>query len=326
MKTTHEVVAQVSQEITETRQAFEAGRIYRNLSIRLERLFNSVPTAPTVTTMALPDDDTAAIAKLDDISATIKESETPKLSDEDLDYLLAHLAATNPKVRDRGAYFIFNDLLHVEAFTEKQMHYIKNTLLSEDFMFYHILEPKNDGIFKRSFSVLTLSALLYVNRTIYHTFSDEEIIAAEDRLATYIVLEKDGRGYVDGKGWAHVYTHLTNNLNEIMSSNLKRGSKLFFLTTVLLGYRRIEDPLVFGEDTRLAMAFSYITGKDSFYADYFLTLLKEWQADILLVRPEESQVFWNRWYNRNRLLQALVLRGDFPENILEYLREIMITY
>ncbi|EPC74477.1 hypothetical protein Lpp126_11083, partial [Lacticaseibacillus paracasei subsp. paracasei Lpp126] len=33
--------------------------------------------------------------------------------------------------------------------------------------------------------------------------------------------------------------------------------------------------------------------------------------------------FWVRWYNRNRLLQALALRADLPQPIADYIQQIV---
>ncbi len=326
MDTEHQVVLKTSKKIHQLRLQFEAGNIFHNLSLKVGQVFDEVPYLETATIMDLPVDDKAALAKIQAISLTVKEAGEPVILDADLDFLLSHLAAPNPQVRDKGVYFLFNDLLHAQAFTEKQFHYIKNTLLSEDFLFYHILEPKGDGIFKRSFSVLILSALLYADRAMYHTFSEEDLVDIIDRITTYVVLERDGRGFIGQKGWGHVYTHIGNIFDELMASDLNRANKLFLLTTILQGYRRMNDALVFGEDNRLAAVFSYLANKDTFFAEYFLTLLKDWQAEVLMIRPAESETFWNRWYNRSRLLQAMIIRSDFPENIQDYLNEIMTTY
>lgn len=326
MKRTHEVVTKVIQEMQYLRQQFENGEVYHNLSLKMNQIPEQVVYFKTRKPLAALEDSDFVVEKITTMAEQLKNGAVPKISDADLDYLLENLASTDLKVRDKGIYFLFNDLLHVEALTDTQMRRVKDQLLAEDFLFYHILEPQNDGVFKRSFSVLILSALLYADRTIYHIFTTDELIDLEDRLTAYIILERDGRGYVDQKGWAHVYTHVANAFDEIMFSDLNRANKLFFLTALLLGYRRMSDPLIFGEDHRLAMAFSYITNKDDFYADYFVHLLKDWQAEIMLARPAETQQFWNHWYNRSRLMQAMLVRGDFPSQVLEYLREIMINY
>ncbi|MCD2256463.1 DUF2785 domain-containing protein [Agrilactobacillus fermenti] len=326
MNADHEVIQKVSRDLKQSRLQFESGKIFKNLSGRIGHIFDGVVYRNKVTRMDLPEDDEAALARIQAVAVTAKQAGEPVLLDEDLDYLLDHLAALNPQVRDKGVYFLFNDLLHMQAFSDKQLHYVKDTLLSDDFLFYHILEPQNDGVFKRSFSVLILSALLYADRSTYHTFSDAELVAIIDRVTAYIVLEADGRGYIGTKGWGHAYTHVGNVFDEIMASDLNRANKLFFLTVFLQGYRHMSVPLVFGEDHRLAMTFSYLANRDNFFAEYFLTLLKDWQASILLVRPQENEAFWNRWYNRNRLLQALIVRNDFPDAIMDYLNEIVTMY
>ncbi|HAY53947.1 MAG TPA: hypothetical protein DCY46_08235, partial [Lactobacillus sp.] len=51
-------------------------------------------------------------------------------------------------------------------------------------------------------------------------------------------------------------------------------------------------------------------------------LLKQWQGRLMTMRPQENVAFWNRWYNRNRLLEAMILRNDYPDSIMKFLGDI----
>ncbi len=88
---------------------------------------------------------------------------------------------------------------------------------------------------------------------------------------------------------------------------LPRAEKVLLMAAVVEAWRRVETPLVFGEDHRMALYLSSLTNVNKFYSETLLMCLKNWQHALVNVRPQESYSFWVRWYNRNRLLQALAL-------------------
>jgi len=249
------------------------------------------------------------------------------ISDAEIDFLLAHLAATDPLVRDKGVYFLFNDILQARLLSAAQIKRIFHRLLDPNMLYGHILETKSNAIFLRSFSVMILSGILYVDRMHYHTLQTADLEEVSLKISAYMAMETDGRGYIGTRGWAHAYSHVGNVLDELTeSTSLNRANKLFYLTVLLARYQRLESPLIFGEDHRLALAIANLVNKNKFYADYFLLLLQAWQRELMIMRPQENEGFWNCWYNRNRLLQALIIRGDLPQKIQDFLMQIVDVF
>ena len=66
--------------------------------------------------------------------------------------------------------------------------------------------------------------------------------------------------------------------------------------------------------------------KHQFYADSLVMCLTAWQTRLHDVRPQENINFWNAWYNRSRLLEALLMRGDLPKVVVDYLQKIIDLY
>ena len=93
---------------------------------------------------------------------------------------------------------IQNDLL-----SEEQLRWLTDYLVSDEQLFAHILEPQNDAIYRRSFSVLVLSLLLFSNRIKTPFMSETQLNHVIDQVALYAALERDGRGFIDENGWAH---------------------------------------------------------------------------------------------------------------------------
>lgn len=314
------------KKIRDLRKQLHQGKVFRSLPNDLHQIMAAVKVEPA-TPVALPDDDAAAIAKITAIEARLKAEKPKQVSDSELRYLITHLAATAPEVRDKGVFFLLSDLFQADAFTEKQVAWLFTTLQRKDILFAHITEPQNDAVFLRSFAVMLLSGLVYADLNRYHLLTSRQFENLLVNLCAYVALEKDGRGYVADKGWAHAYTHIGNLADELSQvPSLMRGDKLLLMATVVEGWQRIEDPLVFGEDQRVASYLVNIATKNQFYADALVMCLTAWQQRLRNLKPQESLSFWTRWYNRSRLLEALLMRADLPKVVVDYLQKIIDAY
>lgn len=323
----------MSEELTRTFQTMRklrdqllAGQIFRTVPDAIDDVMaNIVPEAATP--VVIPDDDIKALGRIRTIEARVKHTKTPAVSDDEVAFLIDHLASLSPAVRDKGVFFLINDLLQMQAFSGTQIAWMVARLQEPDMMFAHILEPQNDAIFRRSFTVMILAGLIFSDTNHYHVLSAADYSQITLSLSVYIVLERDGRGFVDPYGWAHAYTHIGNVLDELTSvPSLARGQKLFLMLAVLAGWQQMVDPLIYGEDQRIALYLTNLTAKHQFYAESLVMGLTHWQQRLLKMRPQQSARFWNRWYNRNRLLGALVMRADLPKVVADYLQKIIDLY
>src|SRR4051812_19882784 len=69
-------------------------------------------------------------------------------------------------------------------------------------------EDGTDSVFRRSFSALVLAVCLERTTTLgAGGVSHETVLRWGDRLAGWLVRERDLRGFVPGKGWAHAVAH-----------------------------------------------------------------------------------------------------------------------
>ena len=317
-------VQSVIQQLTEIRTALMNGEIYQSVPEKVLAVMDGVQYKTRRTHIAIPDDADAALARIAAIDQQIKtDGKAAQISDEALDDLLRHMASPDARVRDKGVFYLFNRLLRQTVLTKEQLLWVKDRLLSDDYLFAHIFEPENDGVFLRSFSAMFLAGVLYANRTFYHVLTEAELVAIEMRIMAYTVIELDSRGYVENKGWAHAMTHIINVWSELNeTTELQRADKLLMLVVVMQAYRFSDNALAYGEDSHLTNVIINLMKKNRLYIDYFLIVLQEWQQAMLTIAPEENVAFWNRWYNRNRFLQSLLVQPELPEKIADYLRKI----
>lgn len=320
MKETQAVIA----ELTAIRAALRKGQLYESVPAKILAVMDRVPYKNRRTHVKVPNDDEAILALISTLNQRITtDGAQMKISDAELDTLLQHIVSPNTQIRDKGIFNLFNRLLRKHLLTPDQVIWVKDRLISDDYLFAHILEPENDAIFLRSFSVMFLAGILYANRTHYHLLTEAELIAIELKLMAYAVIELDSRGYVADKGWAHALTHIINvwaELNE--TPELQRADKMLLLAVVMQAYRFSDNALAYGEDSHLANVLIQLMAKHAIYVEYCLLLLQDWQKSLLTIVPEDSIAFWNRWYNRNRFLQSLLLQPDLPPAIAEYLKKI----
>jgi len=315
-----DLLSDMTKTVAALRTQVLQGDVFGTLPKKVGQLIEQVPVQ-SKQPVIVPSDDVTAIGRIKEIERRVKHSPHPAVTDEELDFLVQQLASTKPAVRDKGAFFLLSDLFQLKALTDDQSRWLFNRLQAPDTMFSHIFEPQNDAIFLRSFSVMILSSLIYGLDDTVLQVADYENLALN--LAVYMILEKDGRGYVDQAGWAHTYTHIGNLLDELIAvQDLKRAHKFFLQVVLIEAWRRMRTPLVYGEAERMASFLTHYAVMNQFYGRSLMMSLQNWQQSLLQLRPQESLGFWNQWYNRSRLLEALLLQPDLPDPIHDFIEDI----
>ncbi|MEY2439932.1 MAG: hypothetical protein QOI34_1317 [Verrucomicrobiota bacterium] len=146
-------------------------------------------------------------------------------------------------------------------------------------MLFHIGESDTDTIFRRSFSALYMSLLAAEDLTkpfLPQAGFDETLATALRCYAN----EKDLRGYVPGKGWAHATAHVADLIkflarNDKLSPDLQKR----IVAGVAQRSRTAGQVFVWGEDARMAAALLSLTNRKDFdpvgFGDWFKTLIPE---------------------------------------------------
>lgn len=116
-------------------------------------------------------------------------------------------------------------------------------------------EQGTDTVFRRSFSALVLSeCVARDNRR--PLLPGGKILEWGDRLATWLLRERDLRGYVSGKGWAHAVAHGADALAILAASPHLATPELTVLLDVVADRVLLPVDRLFtaGEPDRLAFA------------------------------------------------------------------------
>lgn len=126
-----------------------------------------------------------------------------------------NLGSLDSEFRDDLIYTTFYHWIIEDRFTVEQLKCLLNICLDKTHLFYKLQDEDEDAIFTRTFSVLIVALVLYKHREI-GILSEKELYEVKDKLMQYMLTERDVRGYVDIKGWAHSAAHTADALDELV--------------------------------------------------------------------------------------------------------------
>ena len=214
--------------------------------------------------------------------------------------LLPNLGSTDEELRDELSYMILaSGIIDKHKLTQQQSQELLFNVLDQDHLFYHIGEAGTDTVFMRSFSTLIVAALLYTDNGDSLLPSDV-VHRAKDALLRYARAEKDWRGYVDGKGWAHAMAHLADALDECAQHASMSADDRQDILKTLSWLVKLPDPLYYEEDMRLAnVAYRIIVAKQ-----VNENFLDEWLASCYVERGSDV-ASWMSASNSKNFLRSL---------------------
>src|SRR6266702_7175370 len=129
--------------------------------------------------------------------------------------LLPNLGSPDSELRDDLTYMIIANMLDQQQLKAAQVETLLLEILGPNYLFYRIGETRTNAVFMRSFSNLIIAAALYVDARAAKSLLTPGLVQnIKVALLRYGHEERDWRGYVEGKGWAHALAHLADALDE----------------------------------------------------------------------------------------------------------------
>ena len=182
---------------------------------------------------------------------------------------IADLAAeTDPMLRDNCGYEILADWIYRKnLLTGEQLEGLCRKLLPA--MTFRIGESEGDAVFQRSFSVLYMS-LLAAQDLRKPFLSPAAFKETLDNALRCYAEEKDLRGYVPKKGWAHATAHVADLLKFLARNpQLSTEDQKRIVAAVWQRCRTAPSVFVWGEDARMAAALLSIVDRKDFNESVF---------------------------------------------------------
>lgn len=191
-------------------------------------------------------------------------------SDRPLDDLTAELTtmlgSTRPEVRDGTAYPALATWIDNGVYDDLLVGLGDGMVAG---LSVGLGESGTDTVFRRSFSALIVAECLERDNS-QHLLPGGKVMEWGDRLATWFLTERDTRGHVPGKGWAHAIAHGADALGALGESPHLAGAEHTVLLDILaerLVQQPADEPLASGEPDRIAAAAMVILRRNTLGVD-----------------------------------------------------------
>jgi len=231
-------------------------------------------------------------------------------SDELIKILFGYIGSTDPELRDDIAYIVYANWLKREMLTKDEVGGHVDELLAN--LDKGIGETESDSVFLRTFSVLLLAEIVH-NDNKKPLLEKDQIKSILTKGLRYLDAEKDPRGHIPVKGWAHALAH-TADLMLVLGKNHHIGKDDLEKMLQSIAKKLIHSGnwvYIHGEDDRLANAVTMILQRNLITTEF----LKSWFKSF--TEPEKS---WSAAYMDEGQTKAFHNVRNFLRSLSEAVR------
>lgn len=203
----------------------------------------------------------------------------------------------------------------------------------KDGIFTRIKEVEGNGVFKRSFALLVIAALVEDHVKAHRSWMRKDrFVELVENLIRYAEEERDLRGYVEEYGWAHSTAHLSDVFAELAAcKELNETQSKSIFHTILRKMAVKEYVYIHGEDERMAKAAcALIKHQKIGFLDWEEILVEEMTGidDSLpgylrLQKQENAKIFLRSLVAR---IQRVGLDEKWTFPVISVLRNYDVTY
>ncbi len=238
--------------------------------------------------------------------------------------MLAHIGSTDAELRDELIYSAFASwVMRYDALPHTTLGEIFKTLLDNEHLLFQLGEKETNSIFTRSFSALWLPPILIKHRE-KPFLTTNDIKNAHSTLIRILRDEKDRRGYVAGKGWAHAIAHAGDALDDLAQCPEIGVEELREMLPVIRETMSMtEFVYAYGEAERMVTPMLAILGRNLLPAEEFETWLAGFATKLDETNAMPNKVILRT--NIQNFLQSLYFRLKWAETNPELLTGIEKT-
>lgn len=239
-----------------------------------------------------------------------------------LEDMLKHIGSVDAELRDALIYPAFMKLIDEELLMPNQFQTLLETCLGDRHLFYRLGEENTDSVFTRSFSSLVVAGVLCKDGDL-GILTNDNFEYALNRSVGYLKSEKDTRGFVEGKGWAHSVAHGADVLAALVKHPKFRIEESKVILKTIQNCLFKNATYIDEEDERLVFVIETLIEKN---VDE--TILAQWIHQILndLEMLHTSEGFSNQYFrtkfNISNFLKSLYFITGFKNEQLS-LRELI---
>ena len=216
--------------------------------------------------------------------------------------LLEYLGSTDPFLRDEVAFEVLAAWITRDGlYTPDELRALGNTLAHN--LTIGLGQQNDDSIFLRSFSALVLDKVIEADNW-RPSLEKADIRRWMEQGLAYFATERDLRGYVPEKGWAHAVAHTADLLWVLAQSRYLGAADLARLLDAIADkvIAPAEQVYLYGEDQRLAYAATTALLRDQLD----LPALEGWLERMARPAHDWSNTFeTNTYHNTTTFLRSL---------------------
>jgi hypothetical protein len=176
--------------------------------------------------------------------------------------LFSYLGSIDPELRDDIAYMVYANWLKQKMFSREAIRSHVDILLAN--LEKGIDETESDTVFLRAFSVLLLAEIVH-NDNKSPLLEKAQVEKIFEKGIWYLGAEKDPRGHVPVKGWAHALAHTADLMLVLAANRHVDAANLWGILATIANkiVHSINHVYIHGEDERLASAVLEILRRDA---------------------------------------------------------------
>jgi len=237
--------------------------------------------------------------------------------------LMENIGDPDGEIRDGLIYPCLAHLLYDKHFEEDTLSEILDQFLSNDYLFYDILENSLNSVLVRSFTSLQLVILLYVHKR-DSVISEKKIKDALTTYISYFEQEPHLEGYNETVGWLHSIAHGADVFDQFVSIEYfteKELTRIFEI--ILLKMKQRHHYYSNDEDERIVVAMTKAIKRDLLSEEYLLDYIERFS------QYEKNQNYPEMYYitkNTRNVLRALyfsLLNEEKYQYLIEKIKEVL---
>lgn len=213
--------------------------------------------------------------------------------------LMTNLHSTDPELRDELSYSILENLIQSDTLLSSQLAELLHFALSEELLFFRIGEHDTDSVFARSFALLIVGTILDADVTT-RRLDSQSVHEAIGKVIEYASKERDYRGYVQGKGWAHSIAHAADALGSCVQHPVATESERKRIVVAIRELATVCYPLHHREDDRLSYALLQVVEAERIDTESLVEWIRGFEFDA-----EASDEFCACNVNAEHFLRSL---------------------
>ncbi len=169
--------------------------------------------------------------------------------------LYPFLGDPDPEMRDELALTMIWVLIDREKLTKNTCRDLLEWC-QKDGIFHEIDQPRGEGVYKRSFALLVIAALLEDHVKAHRSWMrKDKFMELVESLLAYAVKEQDFHGFTEEFGWAHTVAHFSDALSGLAACKELSEEQANRLFAAMLEKMQVANyGYIHGEDERMARA------------------------------------------------------------------------